>query len=129
MAFVKKFGNKKPFNKDRFERSSSRPSSRSSPRAYGERARPSYGDRQGFDRKPGRLELFDAVCESCGKDCQLPFKPTGEKPVYCRDCFNQDDRNAKNDSRRDDRKRSPRSDDLSEINRKLDKIMRALKIE
>ena len=31
--------------------------------------------------------LFSAVCSECGKDTQVPFKPTAGKPVYCRDCF------------------------------------------
>jgi CxxC-x17-CxxC domain-containing protein len=26
-------------------------------------------------------------CTSCGKDCEVPFKPTPGKPVYCRECF------------------------------------------
>ncbi len=37
---------------------------------------------QGGDR-----QLFSAVCTSCGKDTQVPFKPTPGKPVYCRDCY------------------------------------------
>lgn len=35
----------------------------------------------------GRREMHDAVCASCGKACQVPFLPSGEKPVYCSDCF------------------------------------------
>lgn len=31
--------------------------------------------------------LFSTVCSECGKDTQVPFKPTAGKPVYCRDCF------------------------------------------
>ncbi|MFH1835911.1 MAG: CxxC-x17-CxxC domain-containing protein [Methanobacteriota archaeon] len=32
-------------------------------------------------------DLFDVVCSKCGKDTQVPFKPTEGKPVYCRDCY------------------------------------------
>ena len=32
-------------------------------------------------------EMHDAVCANCGTSTQVPFKPTGERPVYCRDCF------------------------------------------
>ena len=42
------------------------------------------------DRKDSlrrRPSLHDAVCDKCGKDCQVPFKPSGDKPIYCRDCF------------------------------------------
>ena len=39
-----------------------------------------YGDR-------GPREMFTATCSSCGKDAQVPFRPTSGKPVYCSDCF------------------------------------------
>ena len=39
------------------------------------------------DRDSRRPLLHDAVCDECGKDCRVPFKPSGEKPVYCSDCF------------------------------------------
>ena len=32
-------------------------------------------------------EFFKAVCSDCGKECEVPFKPTQGRPVYCRDCF------------------------------------------
>ncbi|HBF36056.1 MAG TPA: zinc-binding protein [Firmicutes bacterium] len=32
-------------------------------------------------------QLYDAVCASCGKETKVPFQPSGDKPVYCRDCF------------------------------------------
>ena len=35
----------------------------------------------------GASTLHDAVCNACGKACQVPFEPNGRKPVYCRDCF------------------------------------------
>jgi CxxC-x17-CxxC domain-containing protein len=31
--------------------------------------------------------LFAAVCSECGKETQVPFRPTAGKPVYCRECF------------------------------------------
>ncbi len=31
--------------------------------------------------------MFRATCASCGNTCEVPFRPTGEKPVYCSDCF------------------------------------------
>lgn len=34
-------------------------------------------------------EMFAAVCDSCGKETQVPFRPTNGKPVYCSDCFRQ----------------------------------------
>ena len=32
-------------------------------------------------------QLYDAVCASCGKKTQVPFKPMEGRPVYCRDCY------------------------------------------
>ena len=32
-------------------------------------------------------EMHDVVCSNCGKPTQVPFLPTGTRPVYCTDCF------------------------------------------
>lgn len=40
----------------------------------------------GFGSRPQR-QMFPAVCASCGVQTEVPFQPSGEKPVYCRDCF------------------------------------------
>jgi len=37
----------------------------------------------------GPREMFSATCSSCGKEAQVPFQPSGDKPVYCSDCFQQ----------------------------------------
>jgi CxxC-x17-CxxC domain-containing protein len=34
-------------------------------------------------------EYFVAICGECGKEAQLPFKPRGDRPVYCSDCFSK----------------------------------------
>lgn len=60
-----------------------------------------WGSRWGRDsgRREGRPEMFSVVCDECGSGCQVPFKPTGDRPVYCSDCFRdmdwgwRDDRN------------------------------------
>ncbi len=79
----------------------------------------------GFSRKePNRLygrtserpERTKVTCSSCGDRCEVPFKPTSNKPVYCDDCFGKQGKSG--DS----------SKDLATINEKLDKIMKALKI-
>ncbi len=33
--------------------------------------------------------LHKAVCADCHKDCEVPFKPTGDRPVYCKECFSK----------------------------------------
>ena len=40
---------------------------------------------RGFDRPP--REMHDVTCADCGKETQVPFKPDGTRPVYCRDCY------------------------------------------
>lgn len=39
----------------------------------------------GYSRGP--REMFDATCARCGNETQVPFRPTGARPVYCSDCF------------------------------------------
>lgn len=43
------------------------------------------GDYKREDR--GEREMFSVVCTKCNKNCEVPFKPTGSKPVLCSDCF------------------------------------------
>ncbi len=45
----------------------------------------SYGG--GRPQRSGGAQLYDAVCSNCGKATQVPFQPTGARPVYCRECF------------------------------------------
>lgn len=57
-------------------------------------------DRGGRDNRP--REMFSAVCDNCGRDCQVPFRPSGEKPVYCSDCFDKtSDRGGRGEDRND----------------------------
>jgi CxxC-x17-CxxC domain-containing protein len=71
----------------------------------------SFGGRSKFNR-PGnkefrQSEMFSATCAECGKPCEVPFRPTGDKPVYCSYCFNKNKDGGSSDySRRDE---SPRS--------------------
>ncbi|MEQ8235857.1 MAG: zinc-binding protein [Syntrophomonadaceae bacterium] len=45
--------------------------------------------RSGFGNSGYREErqMFKTVCAGCGQEALVPFEPTGERPVYCRDCF------------------------------------------
>lgn len=43
---------------------------------------------QGEGRKDfGTREMHKAKCSECGKDCEVPFKPIKDKPVYCKECY------------------------------------------
>ena len=63
------------FRKPRFDRPS-----------FGQK---SFGNRGGFDHGPKKM--FKAECAKCGNVCEVPFRPTGERPVYCNNCFVKDD--------------------------------------
>lgn len=52
------------------------------------RGRPSYGDKRGGDRGGEReTAMFQATCSECKKNCDVPFRPANDKPVYCSSCF------------------------------------------
>ena len=44
-------------------------------------------ERYGNSSYSSRRQMFTAVCAECGKDCEVPFEPRGDKPVYCSDCY------------------------------------------
>ena len=84
----------------------------------------SYGDRGGSrgggfgDRGRREVEMTKVTCSSCGIKCEVPFKPTSSKPVYCDACFSKDKGNSGS---------GVSSKDLELINEKLDMIIKALK--
>ncbi|HLD55222.1 MAG TPA: CxxC-x17-CxxC domain-containing protein [Candidatus Nanoarchaeia archaeon] len=41
----------------------------------------------GRDNFRSNREMYDATCAKCNKKCQVPFKPSGNKPVLCKDCY------------------------------------------
>ena len=45
------------------------------------------GGRSNFRSDNRDRVMHQAVCDQCGKPCELPFRPTGDKPVYCSSCF------------------------------------------
>ena len=45
----------------------------------------SYGSSYGGGH--GSREMFEVTCSSCGQEAQVPFQPSGDKPVYCSTCF------------------------------------------
>jgi CxxC-x17-CxxC domain-containing protein len=54
--------------------------------------RPSFGGKPRFnkfdgDRGDRPAMMHKATCAECSKICEVPFRPNGEKPVFCNDCF------------------------------------------
>lgn len=37
----------------------------------------------------GPREMHKATCAECKKECEVPFKPREDRPVYCKDCFSK----------------------------------------
>ncbi len=105
------------------------------------RGKPGFGNSRGRNE---RQEMFQAICSSCGKSCEVPFRPTGEKPVYCNDCFHGNNSNrghqnegfnqggrSRNASERSfhDQKPDDFKKQFEQINSKLDKIVSLLNSE
>ena len=47
----------------------------------------SSGGGGGGGYSSGPRQMYPAVCSSCGKETEVPFQPRLDKPVYCRECF------------------------------------------
>lgn len=58
----------------------------------------SFGGNRGFNRDQ-RPTMHKAICSKCGRECEVPFRPTREKPVYCRDCFREINGGGRNEER------------------------------
>ena len=53
-------------------------------------------DKQRFNNRPnfsGPKEMHEAICSDCGKETEVPFKPVEDRPVYCRNCFQNHSQN------------------------------------
>ena len=112
----------------------------------GSRGRPDFRGPRGFGRGSDRdsdrpegprrrdrdfvKDMHTVICDKCGTECEVPFKPTAGKPVYCSDCFRKgegsgsESRGSGNAGNFD-----PVKKEFEKLNKKLDKIMEALDIE
>lgn len=86
--------------------------------------------------------MYKTICSNCGNECEVPFKPTGSKPVFCRECFqnqrssgsarsenfpqrsNFEDRNNNQTARPVEQPQY--KEQLESLNAKLDKILHLL---
>ncbi len=108
------------------------------------------GGNRGGDRRD--VEMHKAICSTCGKPCEVPFRPDGSKPVLCSECFGktksddrggfenrdrfsshrpQRDNDRKFDAPQKDRTPSPEmkalQQQVSSLENKLDEILLILK--
>ena len=120
--------------------------------------RPSFGGRKSFGgdrggRSDGPAEMFKTVCSECGNSCEVPFRPSGDKPVYCNNCFSSKREGVDRKPRNDFKDRAPRREfndrpafapkpsfdakpannsgmekQLTEMNIKLDRLIRSIEV-
>jgi CxxC-x17-CxxC domain-containing protein len=58
-------------------------------------------------------QLYDAVCDNCGLKIQVPFRPDGQRPTFCKECLKNYQRamaNSRRQASAPDRFASERSD-------------------
>lgn len=87
---------------------------------------------RGFERRSfndrGRrepVEMHQAICDNCRKNCEVPFRPTNGKPLFCSDCFK--DKKGNGDRNREQSQSQPQFKEQFEVlNNKLDKILAML---
>ena len=87
-------------------------------------------------RDSGRRQMHKAVCDECGKDCEVPFKPSGDKPIYCSECFEKKEGGSprRSGGRRPERHNFKKGEDTNkkvleqvrELNSKLDRILKVI---
>ena len=111
----------------KFDRSNDQQSDRRDSRGFDRRdrrdRRGAHGsNRRDFGRSDRRSEpliMHQAVCDKCKKECEVPFKPTSGKPVYCRECFKKKGGSRTNSSGQYEK-------EFAQINEKLDRILETL---
>lgn len=85
----------------------------------GDAERPHLGKR--FEK-----EMHRVTCDKCGEKCEVPFRPTKDKPVYCYQCFKKDGDKGGTYGGGESRHSEQFTREFEQINEKLDKILSAL---
>jgi len=64
-------------------------------------------DRGRVGNGPRERTYTRVICADCNKECEIPFKPSGDRPVYCKECFSKRKKgnlfNANRDNRPEER--------------------------
>jgi CxxC-x17-CxxC domain-containing protein len=107
------------------------------------------GGRSNYRSDRGEVTMYKAICDECHKSCEVPFRPSGDKPVYCNECFSKKRGNDDRGPRRDFGDHGPKREfndrplppppfskpmgtqndmtkQFGEINARLDRIMAAI---
>ena len=47
------------------------------------------------DKNPRERKMYKVICAQCKNECEVPFVPRADRPVYCKTCYS----NRRNESR------------------------------
>ena len=125
-----------------FNRNSGNKSGRRDSGRFGRRSSDRFNRRDSGRSSFEKRTMHKVICDKCGQSCEVPFKPTEGKPVYCKDCFRkeesprQESRSSYGSSRKEFRPKHGSSEsrqesdklaaEFQQINAKLDKILEIL---
>lgn len=105
-----------------------------------------FSKRDSFNRRDSdrsEKQMHEVICDKCGQSCEVPFKPTSGKPVYCRACFGKEEsprQESRSDYKSPNREFRPKHEssgsgqdnlasEIRQINAKLDQILEILNEE
>lgn len=49
--------------------------------------KPDFKKKSFGNSRVGDGQMFKATCNECKKSCEVPFRPSNGKPVFCNECF------------------------------------------
>ena len=57
--------------------------------------KPAFGSKKPWERgsdsrSAGKTFMHKATCSECNRACEVPFVPTGRKPILCSMCYKKD---------------------------------------
>jgi CxxC-x17-CxxC domain-containing protein len=88
-------------------------------------AKKSFGG--GFEgRSSGKPSMHKAICAECNITCEIPFKPSGTKAIFCKNCFRREDAAPARAYGRPQTSELGNKEQFAKLNSKLDKILKAL---
>jgi CxxC-x17-CxxC domain-containing protein len=88
---------------------------------YSRDERPS---RDKYSRDERKSEMHTVTCSDCGDECQIPFEPKFNRPVYCSECFQKNKPRESRDKYSNDRPSRYNSDDFKTSKSKSEKFLK-----
>jgi CxxC-x17-CxxC domain-containing protein len=131
-----KYSDKKFDRHSKSNPTSSRNSRNDEPLRSYRNSRYERSSRDRYSRDKGKPEMHTVTCSDCGDECQIPFEPKFNRPVYCSECFQKNkpqesgDRNSRYErsSRdrysRDERGQRSNQDDFRTSRSKSEKFLK-----